>query len=188
MSENDNLERVQATLASESLQTTDPTNSVQTTNPTNSVQGQSIPSTKVKKPRHKWNYALQAQVENKDKTELVMDYPFLNDENDQDFLFSKYLLANAPYRSEYSSKGDGWNTFCNFMSNVKDRHGMYPFKNMAQSTAKARYKKYLELCSTTWSDENGDTPAMFLNDDEFRSWDSFEESNYSIDQVDDGTN
>lgn len=140
---------------------------------------------KPQKPRHKWKYALQAQVENEAKTELIMTFPFLNDDNDQDYLFSKYLLANAPYKKDYSNKGSAWTGFCKFMATVVDRKGTYPFLHMAESTAKARFKKYVEL-SKTWSDKNGDRPSAFLDDTAFPDWVEFENSTYDFAAKDDG--
>ena len=139
------------------------------------------------KTRHKWKYAIQAQIENASKTELIMTFPFLNDDNDQDFLFSKYLLANGPYKKEYTNKGSAWTGFCKFMTTIPDRNGVFPFLHMAESTAKARFKKYVEL-SKTWSDKNGDRPSAFLDDKSFPDWVDFENSGYTFGNEDDGLN
>lgn len=53
---------------------------------------------------HHWQFMIVDQVENKSK-EVVIDYPFLDDENGQDYLFTKHLLIEAPYKVGLKVKG-----------------------------------------------------------------------------------
>jgi hypothetical protein len=142
---------------------------------------------KSKQKRHHWQFLIVDQVENSAQ-ELVIDYPFLNDDNDQDYLFSKHLLIDAPYKAGHKAKGAdapaagskpkkgvAWKNFCSKMAKIKDRKGNLPFVYMVESTAKKRLSDYLSLCPK-WEDKTGDNLPLeaaevfpFLDDEKYPS-------------------
>jgi hypothetical protein len=102
-------------------------------------------STRSAKSKFIWHYKTKEQSGNPGSERFRITYPFLDDNNEQDYLFSTLLQAEAPYAGRFGSIGRAWDDFTNKLVLTEAKDGSFPFEGIAQNTAKARLQKYKEL-------------------------------------------
>jgi len=103
--------------------------------------------------KFRWSYEiLDQQLNDKGETELV--YPFLNDNNDEDYLFLASLLAHHPWAAKYGKKDVTWKALVAELAGQRDRNGKYPFATVAVSTLQNRFSKHKSL-EQQWLDKTG---------------------------------
>jgi hypothetical protein len=125
----------------------------------------------LKVPRHSWKYKIKVQVVN-GTGGSGLDYPFLHDNNAQDYMFSNALLVDAPFAQVDKN---AWADFAEKLVLVTDKNGEYPFLHLKEGSAKSRFNEYKKIVDI-YSDKNG--PGIDLDD-----WNV---DNNRRDKIDDG--
>lgn len=100
-----------------------------------------------------------------------MIYNFLHDENEEDLIFIRMLLARRPWEAPSNQVTNTWQSFTEAMRGQKDSKGNFPFKNIALKTLRSRFTAYLGL-EQYWaekvdpddSDDEGDQPRLPSNE------------------------
>lgn len=116
--------------------------------------GRTISSTDVvpRAKRFRWQYKTTEMCFNPISKSYDRIYPFLDDNNEHDFLFTQLLLSEAPDRVGYGNKVKVWIDFNNKMMECKASDGSFPFKHIGKATAHSRYTKYQEVV-LFWTDK-----------------------------------
>jgi len=106
-----------------------------------------------KPKKFRWSYEIRDQKSNS-KGETVLVYPFLDDKNDEDYLFVASLLVHQPWAARYKKKGSAWKKLHAELSGQQARDGSYPFLKIAESTLHNRFIQYRSL-EKDWCDKTG---------------------------------
>ena len=97
-----------------------------------------------------------------------MSYPFLNDRNEQDYLFTQLLCAQAPHCASHGNLGQEWKKFNKQLKETKSVDGTsYPFANIGENTARTRLTQFQEIM-TYRIDKIGarKAPSLWSNDED----------------------
>jgi hypothetical protein len=109
-------------------------------------------TTKTKKPRFIWKYAVVKQIEvGKVKTTVN---PFLDDDNLQDLYFSEKLHAVAPYKAKRGQKDVAITSMVNDLIKTSHSDGTMPLQKLTDYAVTSRLTAYLSLAEQ-WSDKTG---------------------------------
>lgn len=74
-----------------------------------------------------------------------MVYNFLHDENEEDLIFIRMLIARRPWEAPSNQVTNTWQAFADAIRIQQDSKGNHPFKNIALKTLRSRYTAYLAL-------------------------------------------
>lgn len=93
-------------------------------------------------------------------------YNFIHDENEEDLIFIRMLLARRPWEASSNQVTNTWQAFTDAIRMQQDSKGNYPFQNIATKTLRSRYNAYLAL-EQYWTekvDPEGDDNARNSDD------------------------
>jgi hypothetical protein len=93
-------------------------------------------------------------------------YNFIHDENEEDLIFIRMLLARRPWEASANQVTNTWQAFTDAIRMQQDSKGNYPFQNIAAKTLRSRYNAYfgLEQYWTEKVDPLGDDNAANQGD------------------------
>lgn len=77
--------------------------------------------------------------------QLKLIYNFIHDENEEDLIFIRLLLARRPWEAPSNQVTNTWQAFTEEIRIQKDSKGNFPFQNIASKTVRSRYNAYLGL-------------------------------------------
>jgi hypothetical protein len=127
------------------------------------------PATKKKPPtdttaRFRWLKKVRVQRCDPYTGVLVVVYPFLDNENEQDYHFSKALFDQKPYKAPYSQKAKAWEAFYASITQIHATDGSLPFLHLTEKTARSRFLEYQKL-HEPWCEKTGAKDANHKEDD-----------------------
>jgi hypothetical protein len=77
--------------------------------------------------------------------QLKVIYNFVHDDNEEDLIFIRMLLARRPWEAPSNQVTNTWQAFTDAIRTQQDSKGTYPFKNIALKTLRSRFTAYLAL-------------------------------------------
>lgn len=89
-------------------------------------------------------------------------YNFIHDENEEDLIFIRMLLARRPWEASSNQVTNTWQALTDAIRMQQDSKGNFPFQNIATKTLRSRYNAYLGL-EQYWTEKVD--PAENENDD-----------------------
>jgi len=95
------------------------------------------------------------------KVKLI--YNFIHDENEEDLLFIRLLLARRPWEAQSNQVTNTWQAFTEAIRVQQDSKGNFPFQHIAPKTIRSRYNAYLGL-EQYWAEKVD--PEESYDDDE----------------------
>lgn len=129
-------------------------------------------------PKFTWKYKITEMCYNPVSKAMEKSYPFLDDKNEQDFLFTQLLLAEAPYSAAYGNVKNKWRDFNAKLKQKEASDGSFPFNHIGENTAKSRFTKFQEVFSY-WTDKTGARQVPSLNADEIATSDE-DDTEYDV--------
>jgi hypothetical protein len=79
-------------------------------------------------------------------------YPFLDDENNEDWLLLSLLNEHQPFKALHGEKGAIWDEFVETVHLSQSFDGTEPLANVRTDMIRQRFKKYIRLCEIWQND------------------------------------
>jgi hypothetical protein len=106
------------------------------------------------KSKFKFEYKLKAEVYDVVSKSHTIVYPFLSDNNVQDYILSTLLLVHAPYKATHGHMANVWKEFTAIANAEQAPDGTIPLFGIKTATIRARLAGYRELV-LYWIAKNG---------------------------------
>jgi hypothetical protein len=115
--------------------------------------------------RFRWSKKVKTQVVDVESGSIKIMYPFLDDTNELDYLYSRELKRLAPHRAAYSEKTNAWEGFNKCLIELRASDGSFPFIGISVKTARSRLSDYEKLYEA-WCEKTGSTDANNKTEDD----------------------